>query len=114
MKTLRAGNLLVLVAFVAFVVANLIHNRFTIDVAVLPSALFVGLMLWKPLRTFLIVAAICIVLPALMFFQAGAIIQPTSTVRLLNHVFLLLAGVLGVASGIAGILPTRERSVVAD
>jgi hypothetical protein len=112
--TLSLSRLLVLVAFVAFVGANLIHNNFTVDPAVFPSAVFIGLMLWKPRRGFLIAAAAFITLPALTFFKTSAILEPTNTLGFLNHIFLLVAGLVGFSAIVVGIISIRQGPMVVD
>lgn len=110
MEPLRLGLVLAVSAFAAFLAANLIHNRFTVDAAVVPSALFIGLFLWKRWRALLVVEAVCIAAPALGFFKPAAILEPTGALRMANHVFLLVAGLLAVAAGIAGLVPGRRRA----
>lgn len=109
MDPLRTGRTLIVAAYAAFLAANLIHNRFLVDAAIVPSGVFVALMLWKPHRVFLLAAAICVAAPALGFFKPNALLEPTGVLRFLNHMFLLAGGLLAVAAGIVGVLPSRQR-----
>lgn len=106
-----AGRIL-LVAFVAFVAANLIHNNFGLDPAVSPAGLLVTLNLWRPNRWLLRGAAVLIALPAFVFLKWGALVNPGDPRLFWNHVALALAGVLAVLAllkSLAEAPPTRQR-----
>lgn len=85
-------------AFGSFTVANLIHNDFGLDPAIIPAALLVSLSWWRPRRGLMWAAALVIALPAFAFFKWTALGDPSNTLRLVNHVALLLAGTLAVLS----------------
>lgn len=93
----RGSQALVVAAFGAFLIANLIHNRFGLDPAIIPSAVFVGLLLWRPRRWVLLTAALFIAVPSLLFFKLAAITRPADAVHFINHVFLLLAALAALA-----------------
>jgi hypothetical protein len=109
-EQLRTGRNLLVAAYGSFVAANLIHNQLGLDPAVIPSGLFVALMLWKPHRGFLIAGAICIAAPALGFFKLNAILQPTTSLRFMNHLFLFSGGVLALAAGASGVVRLQDRA----
>ncbi len=89
------GRALAFAALVAFVIANVIHNRFGVDVAVIPAVVFSALLLWRPRRWVLVVAAFFIAAPSLLFFRSAALTSPGSAIYFVNHFFLLLAALPG-------------------
>jgi hypothetical protein len=67
--------------------------------------------LLRPNRVLLILTAVMVALPAFTFFKWSAVTSPQNTLYLLNHIALLLAGVLAVASIIQSFLPRgRDRA----
>jgi hypothetical protein len=99
-----------LAAFLAFTAANLIHNDFGFDPAIIPAALLVGIYWWRPRRVLLWAAAVVIALPALVFIKWGALGNPADIRFFLNHVALLLAGTLAVLSVLVSVV-FRQRTV---
>jgi hypothetical protein len=102
------SNILRLAALAAFAAANIIHNEYRgVDAAIAPATLFTVLMLWKPRRVFIVLAAIFVALPAFRFFNLAALADVAQAHRYFNHLFLLLSGVLAVTAGVLGLLPAR-------
>jgi hypothetical protein len=99
---------LMLAAVGAFVVANLIHNAWGLDAAVVPGLVFAGLTLWRRRRLFLGVAAVVVVASVLAFLNWSALAAPSDTRPFFNHLFLLAAGVLATASAALGLRRTRH------
>ena len=87
-----------LAAFAAFLLANLIHNEFGLDAAILPAGIVIVLLLWRALRSLLAAAALTIGVPAFAFLEWSALIQTSNVHRLLNHLALLAGGVLAVVA----------------
>jgi hypothetical protein len=104
----RSGLVLIVCAFAAYTAANLLHNRWGVDLALAPAALFVGLVLWRRRRVFLLPAAVLIFLPAFAFFRVSELRAPADPFSFYNHVALLIAGVLGVLSAMVALAPTRR------
>jgi hypothetical protein len=98
---------LILSALAAYTAANLIHNHVGLDPAVAPAIFFVGLLLWRRRRGFLLASAFVIALPAFSFLRWSALTQPALTLPFFNHLALLAAGVLAVGSVAAALLPGR-------
>jgi hypothetical protein len=88
-------------AFVAFVVANLIHNGFGLDPAVAPATVLGCAYCWRPRRGLLWATAAMIAPPAFLFFKWSALADPSRTGYFVNHAALLIAGVLALASVVA-------------
>jgi len=104
---------LLLAAFTSFLAANLIHNWFGLDPAILPSGVLVGLYLWRRRPGFLWAGALFIALPAFGFLKWSALADPGAFRPFLNHVALLLAAVLAllsVGASLAGGRQPRHRS----
>lgn len=101
-------SLMLLGAFAAWLVANLIHNDFGLDPAVAPATVLGGLYWWRPNRPLLWATAALIAAPALLFFKWRALAEPAGAMPFLNHLALLLAGVLAIAS-VAMSLRSRQR-----
>lgn len=99
-----------LAAFSAFTVANLIHNDFGLDAAIIPAALLVGFYCWRPRQVLLWAAAVVIALPAFAFIKWGALGNPADTRFFFNHVALLLAGTLAVLSVLVSVVVSRQRA----
>lgn len=99
----RAGRVLVLAAFAAFLIANLIHNRFGVDAAIVPATVFVAVWLWRPRRWIQLVALFFIAAPSLLFFKVAALTGPAGTITFWNHVVLLVAAVLAIAGAIVAL-----------
>jgi hypothetical protein len=99
-----------LLAFAAFAIANLIHNNFGLDPAIVPAALLVGLYLWRPRRWLLWGAAIMIALPSFVFLRWDALVPPAVAIPFLNHVALLAAGALAVLGVVISVMPDRRLS----
>ncbi len=88
----------VLAAFAAFFVANLLHNNFGIDPAIIPAGILTGLSLRRPHPVLLAAAAVVIAVPAFAFLKWRALTDPSSAHPFLNHLFLLAAGVLALVA----------------
>jgi len=101
----RSGLALIIGAFAAYATANLLHNRWGVDLAIVPAALFVGLVLWRRRRVILLPAAVLIFLPSFAFLQISELRAPADSFSFLNHAALLVAGVLGVASAAVALVP---------
>lgn len=65
---------LLLAAFGAFTIANLIHNDFGFDPVIIPAALLVGFYCWRPRQALLLAAALAVlsVLASVVFRQRAA------------------------------------------
>lgn len=85
-------------AFIAFLAANVIHNSFGVDPAILPAGVLLGLYLWRRRRGLLWAAALLIAAPAFLFLKWGALASPGDIRPFLNHAALLAAGVLALAA----------------
>lgn len=94
----RAATSLVVAAFLSFLAANLLHNRFGIDPAIAPAALFTGLYLWKARRWMMLAAAFFIAVPSFLFLRWSALADPSAPVVFGNHAALLLGGALALAA----------------
>jgi hypothetical protein len=103
-----AGLVLIAGAFAAFATANIIHNDFGLDPAMAPATLFVGLLFWRRHRALLLAAAVVMALPAFSFLNRSELSSPTDALHFLNHLALLLAGVLAVAAAIVTLVPLRR------
>jgi hypothetical protein len=103
----RPALILILCAFAAYAAANLMHNRLGLDPAIVPAALFVGLLLWRRQRGFLLAAAFAMVVPAFLFLRWSELISPSSAPYFFNHVALLAAGGLALAAAIIALVPSR-------
>jgi hypothetical protein len=101
------GRRTLFLALAAFAVANVVHNRFGLDPAIVPAAVLTGLVAWRQRRPFLWGAALFIALPSFLFLQWTAFATPGDTWTFVNHVALLAAGSLAVASVIRSLMPTR-------
>jgi hypothetical protein len=101
---------LILGAFAAFTTAIVIHNRFGLDPAIAPATLFVGLLLWRRRRAFLLAAALVIALPAFLFLKPAVLLDPEDLLPFSNHAALLLAGLLAVASAVVTLLPASRTA----
>ena len=101
---------LLLAALGAFAVANLIHNDFGLDPAIAPAALLAAIYWWRPRRPLLWGAAFVIALPAFAFFKWSALTDPSSARVLYNHLALLAAGSLAIASVVRSLVPTPSRT----
>jgi hypothetical protein len=88
---------LLLGALVAFYAANLIHNRFGLDPAVIPASVFAAVYLWRRHRGWLWAAAAFIALPSFMFLKWSSLTNPGDLWPFLNHAALLAGGVLAIA-----------------
>ncbi len=110
MELSRSTRFLALAAFVAFVAANLIHNRGGIDSALVPGGVFTALLLWKPRRVFQLLAAISVAVPAIAFFKWAALTDPSRQAYFVNHLFLLLAAVFAVGGFAMAIMPRRNAA----
>ena len=104
-------SMLLFAALAAFVVANLIHNEFGLDPAIAPAALLAGIYWWRPKRALLWGAAFVIALPAFAFFKWSALTDPSGARMLYNHLALLAAGSLAVASVVRSVVPTSSRAL---
>ena len=100
---------LLFAALGAFAVANLIHNNFGLDLAIAPAVLLASIYWWRPTRARLWGAAFVIALPAFAFFKLSALTDPSGTRALLNHLALLAAGALAVASAVRSVIPAPSR-----
>ena len=109
MSPIRPPSRLLLAAFVAFLAANLIHNRMRVDVAIAPAALLLAFDAWRPSRWLRLAAAVFIGIPALAFFRFAALLEPERTLPFLNHVCLLLAGLFAIAGGVRALMPAWRR-----
>ena len=98
---------LISVAFVAYAAANLLHNRFGLDLAIVPAALFVGLVVWRRRRWQLLAAAFFIGAPSFLFLRWSELTSPTDMLHFSNHAALLAGGVLAVSSVVAVLIPNR-------
>jgi hypothetical protein len=97
-------------AFLAFAIANLIHNDFSVDPAIAP-ALVVGLFYWwRPLPGLLWATALMIALPSFLFLKPSALTDPANARAFANHLALALAGTLAVVSVLRGLLAGRSRA----
>ena len=85
-------------AWVAALVANAIHNDFGVDPAIAPSTALLAVYLWRPVRPLLWATAFFIALPSLLFLDPSALTQPDTGKLFFNHLALLFAGVLAIAS----------------
>ncbi|MGH7468203.1 MAG: hypothetical protein ACRENP_09470 [Longimicrobiales bacterium] len=70
-----------------------------------------GLLLWRRRRGFLLAAAVVIALPALLFLEPAALLNPADTLPFFNHLALLSAGVLALASAIVTLIPIRRTAL---
>jgi hypothetical protein len=105
-----SGSLTLLGAFIAFTVANLIHNNFGLDPAIVPAALLVGLYWWRRRRGLLWGAVLVIAVPAFLFLRWRALTDPGDTLRFLNHLTLFAAGALAIATAALSLLSSRRRA----
>ena len=101
----RTALFLIMAAYAAFTIAVLIHNSFGLDPAVVLPTLFVGLLLWRRRRGFLIAAVIVIAVPAFAFLKPVALSNPDELLYFFNHLALLSAGVLAVAAAVVSLNP---------
>jgi hypothetical protein len=106
----RAALGLILAAFVAFAAANVIHNSVGLDPAIVPPALFVGLVFWRKRRWLLLAAAFFIAAPSFSFLRWSELTSPTDTLHFLNHVALLAAGVLAISGAVVVLIPQRAAA----
>ena len=75
----RASRVWMFAALVAFAAANIIHNEYRgVDAAIAPATLFTALMVWKPCRVFIILAAIFVALPAFRLLKLAALADAAS------------------------------------
>lgn len=95
---------LLLVAFGSFTAANLIHNNFGLDLAIVPSAVLTALHWWRPRRGFLLGGAIFIALPAFLFLKWSSLTDHRNVLPFLNHIALLTAGVLALTCMVESLL----------
>ncbi|MGH7555705.1 MAG: hypothetical protein ACREMQ_22115 [Longimicrobiales bacterium] len=102
---------LILGAFAAYTSGNLIHNNLGLDPAIVPAAVFVGLVLWRRRRWLLLAAAMVIGLPAFMFLRWSELSKPGDALPFLNHVALLVAGVLAVMSAVLALIPSGRAAL---
>jgi hypothetical protein len=95
-------------AFGSFAAANLIHNHFGLDVAIAPPAIFTTLYCWRRKRWLLHAANFFIAIPAFLFLKPSALLDLSRTPVFINHLALLVAGVLGVISTVVSVLTARK------
>ena len=97
-------------AFTAFAVANVIHNNFgALDLAIAPPVIFTALYCWRRKHWLLLVATFFIAIPALLFFRPTALLDPSRTQVFINHLALILAGMLGVLSAAISLWTTMRK-----
>jgi hypothetical protein len=94
----RPASMALAGAFAAFTLANLIHNRLGLDLAIVPAAVLTFLYGWRGKRQLLWASAFFIGIPAALFFSGKALLDPYQTVYFVNHIALLLAAVLACLS----------------
>jgi hypothetical protein len=97
-------------AFGAFATANVIHNNFGLDVAIAPPAIFTALYGLRRKSWLLYAAIFFIALPAFLFLKPAALLDVSRTTIFVNHLALLLAGLLGVVSAVISVLAMRRRA----
>jgi hypothetical protein len=98
-------------ALASFVTANLIHNSGGLDPAIVPATVLAAAVWRRPGPALSRAAAVAIALPALYFFKWASLTDPVSARVFLNHLALLLAGLLAIASIALGPVPTpRPRT----
>jgi hypothetical protein len=102
---MRPAKSLFVAAFCSFLAANLIHNRWGVDSALIPGLVFGALYFRRPTRLTAFLAALGVSGPALAFFRWEALVPREDAWYAVNHAFLLLAGVLGIAAAFAAIRP---------
>jgi hypothetical protein len=95
-------------AFGAFSAANLIHNNFGLDVAIAPPAIFTALYCWRQKGWLLHAANFFIAIPAFLFLKPSALLDLSRTPVFINHLALLLAGMLSVISTLISVLARRK------
>lgn len=101
----------IFLAFGAFLAANMIHNDFGLDPAIIPATVLVVLYLWRPRRGLLWASSFVIAFPAFAFLRWRALIPSAEVLPFLNHVALFLAGVfavVGIAISLIRKSQTRE------
>jgi hypothetical protein len=101
-------------AFGAFATANLIHNNFGLDVAIAPPAIFTALYCWRRRNWLLRTANFFIAIPAFVFLKPSALLDVSNSTVFLNHLALILAGVLGVISLGISFVTARKPVDVAE
>lgn len=95
-------------AFVSFLVANLIHNDFGVDPAIVPAAVLGGLYWWRPRPGLQWATAAMIALPSFLFLKPAALLDPSNMRAFLNHAALGIAGVLALLSVVRSFLAGRS------
>jgi hypothetical protein len=104
-----AGRSLLFLALAAYAAAVVIHNRFGLDPAIAPAALLTALTAWRPRRPLLWGAAFFIAAPSFLFLEWSALTASGDPWTFANHLALLAAGLLAVASAIRSLRPTGAR-----
>lgn len=92
-------------AFAAFAAANVMHNHFGLDPAIVPAAVLISLYAWRPHRGLLWGAALFIAAPSFLFFKWRLLVQPGGVLPFLNQLGLLLGGVLALISVLQSLRP---------
>jgi hypothetical protein len=101
---MRLPRILFAAAFGSFFAANLIHNRWGVDSALIPGVLFGVLYFRKPAKWTAFLAALGIAGPALAFFRWIALAS-TDPWYVVNHAFLLGAWAFGIAALVVALRP---------
>jgi len=96
-------------ALIAFLLSNLIHNDFGLDVAVVPAATFGALFAWRRARPLLWATALFVALPALSFLRPTALTQTADLKVFFNHWALLVAGGLAIVGVLLSLTPRRPN-----
>ncbi len=104
--TERTGQLLLL-AWAAFLVSNLIHNNFGLDPAIVPSTLLGVIYAWRRTRRWAIASALFIAIPSFAFLDWPTLVTPGSQRAFANHWALLLAGALAILTIVVTVRETR-------
>ena len=105
----RLSSLALTMAFVFFTGANLLHNQFGLDLAIVPPAVLTFLYGWKRKRVLLWAAAIFIGIPSALFFSGKALKDPSQMTYFMNHLALLLAVIFaGVSTALSFFRRSKE------
>ena len=94
----RPRQATILLAYLAALTANVIHNNFGLDPAIAPATVLLILYWWRPIRPLLWGTALFIALPSFMFLKFTALLSPADTKYFLNHFALSCAAVLSLTA----------------
>ena len=103
-------NRIIIVAFAAFAIANLIHNGGGLDPAIVPAVVLLAAYLWRPRPVLLWATAVMIALPSFMFVKWTALTDASNVRSFANHVALATAALLAVLAPFTPSLTNRRST----